>query len=455
MPNRVAVVGAGAAGLTAAIRAAEGGAQVTLLNAHPHIGLKILMSGGTRCNVTHHEVTERDFHGGSPRFVRNVLRAFDVDATLAWFEELGVALKLEPTGKYFPVTDDAQTVLHALLTAVTRAGVRVKSGARVIRLERGGVGERGAAGEREEARKPDAGGDGFRLGIQAIRDSAALGSAVARVGERRWPLPEIEPDRWIEGDRVILASGGLSFPRTGSDGTGYTLATALGHTLEPPVPALTPLAAEDPWCHSLQGVTVDCELRLHVGNERVAVTRGSLLFAHFGYSGPPALDLSRHWLRADGATDQRRVTVSFLPDEREETLAAWFVEKAAAEPRASVARVLASRLPERLAAELCREAGVDVATLMSQFPRAARTRLMASVLSRVLPVNGTLGYEKAEVTAGGVSVKEVDSATLESRIVRGLYLCGEILDVEGRLGGFNFQFSWSSGTVAGRAAAST
>jgi predicted Rossmann fold flavoprotein len=190
-----------------------------------------------------------------------------------------------------------------------------------------------------------------------------------------------------------------------------------------------------------------------VGNERVAATRGSLLFAHFGYSGPPALDLSRHWLRAADASDERRVTVSFLPDDREETLVVWFVDRAAAEPRASIARVLASRLPDRLAAELCREADVDPATPLSQFPRGARTRLVALVLSRVLPVNGTLGYEKAEVTAGGVRLSEVDSATLESRIVPGLYLCGEILDVEGRLGGFNFQFAWSSGTVAGRAAA--
>ena len=146
--------------------------------------------------------------------------------------------------------------------------------------------------------------------------------------------------------------------------------------------------------------------------------------------------------------------MSFLPDEREETLAAWFVERAAAEPRATVRGVLATRLPERLAAELCREAEVDGSRPLSQFPRVARMRLVALVLSRVLPVNGTLGYEKAEVTAGGVSVSEVNPSTLESRLVPGLYLCGEILDVEGRLGGFNFQFAWSSGTVAGRAAAS-
>src|SRR5258705_4640777 len=142
-PTHVAVVGAGAAGLTAALRAAEAGARVTLLNAHPRVGLKILMSGGTRCNVTHREVSERDFHGGSPVVVRRVLRAFDVETTLAWFEALGVALKLEPNGKYFPVTDDAPTVLDALLAAGTRAGVTLEAGARGVRLGRvGGVGPR-------------------------------------------------------------------------------------------------------------------------------------------------------------------------------------------------------------------------------------------------------------------------------------------------------------------------
>src|SRR5437867_159602 len=180
----VAVIGAGAAGLTAAIRVAEAGARVTLLNAHPRVGLKILMSGGTRCNVTHNAVSERDFSGGSRAFVARVLRAFDVPATLAWFEELGVALKLEPTGKYFPVSDDAQTVLDALLAAVARVGVKLESGARVVRLERSAVGAVPGA---------------FRLGIQAIAASAGLGGpGVAAVGETRWPLPAVEPDRWIE-----------------------------------------------------------------------------------------------------------------------------------------------------------------------------------------------------------------------------------------------------------------
>jgi predicted Rossmann fold flavoprotein len=425
----VLVIGAGAAGLTAAIRAAESGARVMLMNAHPKVGLKILMSGGTRCNVTHREVTERDFHGGSRPFVARILRAFPAEAARTWLESLGVALKLEETGKVFPVSDDAQTVLDALLGAAERAGVEVVAGARVVRLERGAS---------------------IRLGIQRVADSTAF-AEVRGHGERSWPLPALEPDEWIEADVVILAAGGLSFPRTGSDGTGHALLAALGHTIEPPVPALTPLTSDDPLCSALQGVTCDVELTLRTGAARPTRVRGSMLFTHFGYSGPAALDLSRHWLRAEGS--ERRVTASFLPGSTPESLAADVVRAAAESPRRSVRRWCAERLPERLAHALCDEARLAEDLPLGQLSREGRAALVHATLARPMPVTGTLGYEKAEVTAGGVRLSEVNPSTLESRIVPGLYLCGEVLDVDGRLGGFNFQWAWSSGTVAGRSAA--
>ena len=426
----VLVVGAGAAGLTAAIRAGQAGARVTLLNAHPRVGLKILMSGGTRCNVTHAEVTERDFHGGSPNVVRRVLRAFTAAETVSWFtDELGVPLKLEETGKYFPTSDDAQTVLDALLVAASRAGVELRNGARVIRLSRAGV--------------------CWRAGIQHVRGSAEFGEGTARAGETAFALPAAEPEEWFAADAVVLACGGLSFPRTGSDGTGYALATSLGHTLVPPVPALTPLVAVDPLCRSAQGVTLDAELALWVEGRVAERVTGSLLFAHFGVTGPAALDLSRHWHRAEGHA--RRVTLSFAPGHSPEALDREWLAYASANPRRGVRTWLAETLPDRVADVLTTESGLGGAA-MSQVPRERRAVVLRRLAERDLGVTGTLGYEKAEVTAGGVPLAEVDASTLESRAAPGLWLCGEMLDVEGRLGGFNFQFAWSSGTVAGRAA---
>jgi predicted Rossmann fold flavoprotein len=215
------------------------------------------------------------------------------------------------------------------------------------------------------------------------------------------------------------------------------------------VPALTPLTADDPWCEALQGLTLEAELALWVDDRRARATRGSLLFAHFGYSGPAALDLSRHWHRAEGHA--RRVTASFAPGERREALERAWIE-GSSDPRRTVRRWLGARVPERMAGLLCGSGALDGARPLGQVPREARGAVLRSLLERELPVSGTLGYEKAEVTAGGVPLAEVDPSTLESRLVPGLYLCGEVLDVEGRLGGFNFQWAWSSGTVAGRAA---
>ncbi len=449
--RKVVVIGAGAAGLTATITAAEAGARVRLLNAHPRIGLKILMSGGTRCNVTHREVSERDFWGGSRPFVARVLRAFPPERARTWLESLGVELKLEESGKYFPVSDDADTVLEALLGAARGAHSTIESGVRVVRLETvGGLERAGAGTPPGDPARPR----GYRLGIQTVKTASVFGGgAVSRRGEEHWPLPAAEPDRWLEADAVVVATGGLSFPRTGSDGTGYALVTALGHTLEPPVPALTPLESEDALCRAAQGITLDVELALWVDGRRGVTARGSMVIAHFGYSGPAALDLSRHWLRAGG--HERRVTASFAPGERNETMLAAWTDAATRAPQRTVRRHLARWLPERLAERLCVEAGVDPGAQVSQVTRGRRAAVLERVLARDLGVTGTLGYEKAEVTAGGVRLSEVNPSTLESRVSPGLYLCGEILDVDGRLGGFNFQWAWSSGTVAGRGAAAT
>src|ERR1041385_1885304 len=352
--RQVLVVGAGAAGLTAAIAAGRAGARVTVLNAHPRVGLKILMSGGSRCNVTHRTVTERDFRSASLNVVRRILRAFTPEQTREWFEsDLGVPLKLEETGKYFPVSDDAQTVLDALLAAARSAGAVVRPGCRVVRLERGN--------------------STWRAGIQNVQGSVEFGEGVAKAGMSAVSLPSIEPAEWIEAAAVVLATGGLSFPRTGSDGTGYALAMALGHTIVPTVPALTPLAAVDPLTQSAQGVTLGVELTLRVDGRVAERVRGSMLFAHFGVTGPAALDLSGSWHRAEAHA--RRVTVSFAPGETFESLEQVWTTYAAANARRGVRTWLGERLPERLADILTTESGLGGAA-MSQVPRERRSVLL-------------------------------------------------------------------------------
>ncbi len=424
----VAVVGAAAAGLAAAIQAGQTGARVLLLNAHPKVGLKILMSGGTRCNVTHRTVSERDYNGGSRAVVARTLRAFSAERTREWFASMGVTLRLESTGKYFPTTDDAHTVLDALLAEARRAGVRIESGWRVVRVTRDG--------------------DAFTLAMQPMANSNAFGPVLPKYGHVEWDLPDVHAARTERARAVVLATGGISFPRTGSDGTGYALARALGHTLVAPVPCLTPLTSDDALPRALQGLTLDLALTLWVDGARAVTTQGSCVFTHVGLSGPAALDISRHWLRADGART-RAITACFISGATEESLlGAWFEA-----PRVSVRRHLGEHVPDRLVLALCEESDVVPGTPLAQVRKDARTTLLRALVRRDMRITGTLGFEKAEATAGGVVLSEVDPSTLESRCTRGVFLCGEILDVDGRLGGFNFQWAWSSGAVAGAAAA--
>jgi predicted Rossmann fold flavoprotein len=401
------VVGAGAAGLMAALWAArtEPARRVVLLDGARVLGAKILVSGGGRCNVTHYHVDETAFAGSTPAAIRKVLRRFDVARTVAFFRELGVELKREETGKLFPVTDRARTVLDALVEAARAAGVELRHPWRVTTADREG--------------------EGFRL--------------VSPAGET------------LRAARVLLATGGMSLPKTGSDGGGYALARALGHSLTPRIfPGLVPLrVADGHFVRALSGIAVPAvlELRSAAGRKRMAMT-GALLCTHFGISGPVALDMSRHFIDARHDEPQTRLVVRWLPEHTSETL-----ERALrALGAATVGGHLQERMPERLARALCADAGVDPATPGHRLTRETRRALAAAVAEMPLPVTGDRGFGFAEVTAGGVPLRELHLDTLRSRACPGLSLCGEICDVDGRIGGFNFQWAWASGYAAGTGA---
>jgi predicted flavoprotein YhiN len=422
------VIGAGAAGLMAALTAARAapGARVVALDGAARLGAKILIAGGGRCNVTHHAVTERDFSGSTPAAIRRILRTFDVDATRAFFEAEGVALKQEATGKLFPVSDRARDVLDALIGAARRAGVVLDHPRRVTDVTATGRGF--AVSVSDPGPRPPT----VAVPVSAVTDRSESGP-------------------YLTADVVILAAGGCSVPRTGSDGSGHHLARHLGLPITPRVfPALVPLVLPDHHpLRTVSGLTAEVGLTVvsSTGRHGQRVT-GSLLCTHQGLSGPAVLDVSRHWQAARFEDPAAGLLVDWLPATSMDELDAR-LQRLGARP---IRRALAPPLPERLADTLCALADLDPAQPAAVLSRDGRKRLVQTCGAWRAPVTGTRGFAVAEVTAGGVPLAAL-TVGLEARHQAGLFVCGEVCDVDGRIGGFNFQWAWASGTAAGRAAA--
>jgi predicted Rossmann fold flavoprotein len=404
----VIVVGAGAAGLLAAARAADAGGRVLLLEKNPRPGVKILMSGGTRCNITH-ATDNRGIvaaYGPPGRFLHSALAALSVQDTIALFEAEGVPTKVEETGKVFPVSNKAADVLEALLRRLKRSGATL------------------ATEEPVQVFVP--GGSGFTL---------------------------TTPQRVVNARRVVLTTGGRSYPGSGTTGDGYTWAASVGHTIVPPRPALVPITVAAAWIAGLRGVTIpDVAVRVVDGTQTLAAARGSLLFAHFGLSGPVILDVSRA-VSGHSSPAGLMLELDLLPPVKEPDLDEALRLETATEGRKLLAAVLASRLPRRLAEAVLPQAGLAPDRKAAALSKPERQHLVSAIKRLTLSVTGTLGFGKAEVTAGGVALDEVDSRTMQSKKVPGLFLAGEILDLDGPIGGYNFQAAWSTGWLAGQSAA--
>lgn len=407
----VVVVGAGAAGLMAAIRAAELGRRVLLLEKNRRPGVKVLMSGGTRCNLTH-ATDNRGIvaaYGPPGRFLHSALAALSVADTVAFFEAEGVATKVEETGKVFPVSDRADDVLAALLARLDRSGAVLRTEAPVRQLERVE--------------------DGFRLHT---------------------------PAEVVAARAVVLTTGGQSYPGSGTTGDGYAFAQQFGHTIITPRPALVPITVTLPWVHELRGVTLaDVGVQVREGERTLVSRRGAVLFAHFGLTGPAILDVSR---AVSGHPNPAALCleIDLLPALKAPELDERLRLDSAAEGKKLLAGVLATWLPRRLAETLLPVIGLPADRRAAALSRSDRGRLVEAVKRLRLPVSGTLGFGKAEVTAGGVALDEIDSRTMQSKLVAGLYLAGELLDLDGPIGGYNFQAAWSTGWLAGgKAAAAT
>lgn len=399
------IVGGGAAGLAAAVFAARAAphARVICVDGAKTVGAKILVSGGSRCNVTNRVVTERDFWGGDRRAIRDVLRAFPSSRAIALFEELGVTLHEEDDGKLFPESNRARTVLDALTRALTTAGAELHTGSRVS-------------------------------GVQWCDEQRFTVTSTGG-NEYRAPL-------------VVLATGGRSLPKSGSDGAGYGFAHLLGHGYVETTPALVPLLLADGRHVRLSGIAHRVGVTIRSDHESAVRLVGSMLWTHFGVSGPVVLNASRHWLRARLEGRGAAMELSVLPGETFASIEQWLAGEQRKRPRTLVRTAIASRLPAAVADAWTEGADVMPSTTLAHLTREDRRRLIHALVETPLAVRDSRGYNYAEVTAGGIPLTEIDPSTMESRKRSGLYLIGEILDVDGRIGGFNFQWAWSSAWVA-------
>ncbi len=400
----IVVIGAGAAGLMAAIHAADGPHRTVLLDQTSDGGRKILISGGGRCNVLPAELDAGRFVStSSANSLRKILRGWPHAAMREFFErEARLPLRLEEaTGKLFPVADRSRAVRDALVALAVERGVEFHGGTEVVGL----------------TPVPD----GWRVDL---RDGKAL-----------------------QVNAVILATGGLSVPQTGSDGFGLRQLATLGHTVHPTYPALTPLTLDPPTFGDRAGLSLEVTIDAHSTLERRTAT-GGFLFTHRGYSGPALLDTSHVAVRARLAREPRaelRVRWGAITETE------WGQRLAPSAQHVGTAVRLA--LPNRLVDRLLSDAAIDQNVQLAQLPRAEKQRLLSALTAYPLPWTSDDGYKKAEVTGGGVALEEVQPATMESRILPRLYLAGELLDAFGPIGGYNFSWAWITGRLAGLGAA--
>ncbi len=402
----VAIVGGGAAGLMTAIWAARSctDSRVIVVDGAKTIGAKILVAGGGRCNVTHAKVLPKDYAGGSQNTIKKVLKAWSASDTIRFFEELGVELKCEDTGKMFPVTDSSKTVLNALLRECDRVGVKIAHPWRVKTIKRDG--------------------DGF-----VVRSSEDA----------------------IKTPRVVIATGGMALPKSGSDGGGYRIVKALGHSVTKRVePALVPMvvASESKWITELSGIAAPVSIEVRSGSgKRIARFANDVLCTHFGLSGPGALDVSRWYFDTKLDDSKAKLMINWVG---EGSFDVWDAKLQAIGKR-TVGGYLRSVIPDRLGKMLCKRCGIDPTSVGHAMTRDQRRALAHILVECEIEIAGNRGFTHAEVTAGGVPLDEVNVSTMRSRVCEGLWIVGEILNVDGRIGGFNFQWAWSNGYIAGRA----
>jgi predicted Rossmann fold flavoprotein len=403
--RHVLVIGGGAAGMTAAVSARRLGVQVTILEKNPRVGKKILATGNGRCNFTNTNTGIEYYYGSNPRFAHSALSSFTAADAIAFFGKLGIQHKVEDFGKVFPMSDQASSILDVFLYELASLGVNVFCDSCVTNIS--------------------AGANGF----------------VAR----------LKNGKTYRGDRVIIATGGKAMPSSGSDGSGYDLARKLGHTIVPVFPALVQLMLEGAFFKSIEGVKFVGTAEVIHRNKVVARDRGDILFANYGVSGPPILQISRKAGELLNSGKEAFLNINVMDMFSKEELTALIKKRFGTSPEKPVDFALVGLMNKRLIPVVLKEAGIGDQKRPAAAVSADEVERIAAVLTGWrFKIRGTKGWQSAQVTAGGVNTKEIDPGTMESKLVKGLYFAGEVIDIDGRCGGFNLQWAWSSGYIAGQ-----
>ena len=397
MSRDVIIIGGGASGMMAALAAAENGCRVTLLERQSRVGRKLLATGNGRCNLTNHNVSPARYHGGDG-FCAYALDAFDVGATLQFFASLGLLTVAEDSGRVYPMSNMAGSVLDVLRYALDRPGIEVVTGQAVSSVKKTS--------------------DGFTVRTETDTFSA---------------------------EKLILAAGGCAGSKVGGVMDGYQLAKSLGHHRTQLYPSLVQLKTDPTYPRALKGIKAECGIAIRRGNASVAENRGEVLFTEYGVSGPAIFDISRSVATGgEGLT----VTLDLLPDWEQQEVLDWLRQRRDNAGSREAGTLLTGALHSRLGQMICKAAGFTNQSAANLSDGDLR-RIAARAKDFALPITGVCGFDQAQVTAGGLRCDEFDPRTMESRLVPGFYACGEVLDIDGDCGGYNLQWAWSSGRAAG------
>ncbi len=398
---KIGIIGGGASGIVASIAASKSGADVTVLERTESVLNKFVLSGGERCNISNENLSEKYYSGGSKNFIRNILNGFNKDALLSLLNEIGSKYYIEKDGRIY--TGDAKETAYKLINYTASLGTEIV----------------------------------YRAFVEK-----------AEIEDNRFLLYYKNSAQTF--DRIIIATGGKSYPQTGSDGYGYVIAESFGHHIVHPLPGLISLNLKPDPFSRLQGITVDAEIIFR--NRRLKIEErqsGRLLFTHSGISGPATMNISGRYIRIS-REKETSVYINFIPHHTKKQIEEIFQQEIISSGKKRVINLLKRFLPDRLAERILSLSEVPKERIVAELKKEERLRLIENLTNFKINVSGSKGFRTAHITTGGVSVDEVRSNTLESRLVKGLFFAGEILDVDGFEGGYNLHWAFATGYISGK-----